>query len=531
MEELNFWNKLSQSKYLSYVFIFCANVICWLGSIQSIGSLVHPEALTFYIFIFTIFTIVFSLIFGTLVDNSFNRRKFIIIGALLYVLGFLLSFFILFNGTFLINFNLTVWGFEINFDVLLISFIFGTAFGVSSVSIGAYFADVSSPKDRGKLQGISYLISFVVGFVLIIFVLISWAIIIILSILGVALIAFNLMYSPISLSQDYSTKLEPTSYSEVLHDKHFLYFVISFLLFMIALPFIEIFFTKTEVPAGFLDINLFIYYPLLGAFAMLGGIWADRGRRSMTLITFLILGLGFAIWGLLEDFAFLISTLIIIWILVSIGNAITNVFDYVIPSDYASPRSRGKYIGVFLIATNIGLLISTALRPFIFNLGTTTIALIVTSLLLFAISPIILSTEPLDEALSKEVDMKGVYVITFDGRCMVEMSFKDVLIDVDLITSALSAVGGLIKESIHSERQLKTIDHADVQILIEYGRYVNAAVIADKETPDLRKRLEHFLAAFERQYQEFIEKWTGDIRPFYEAYKMIERHFGVYLTK
>ena len=111
------------------------------------------------------------------------------------------------------------------------------------------------------------------------------------------------------------------------------------------------------------------------------------------------------------------------------------------------------------------------------------------------------------------------------------MSFKDILIDVDLITSALSAVGSLIRESIHSEKRLKTIDHGDVKILIEYGENVNAAIISDKETPDIRKRLEDFLMVFERFYAKQLSQWAGDIRPFYGAYKLIEIYFGVYLPQ
>ena len=154
-----------------------------------------------------------------------------------------------------------------------------------------------------------------------------------------------------------------------------------------------------------------------------------------------------------------------------------NVTDYIIPSDYSSPHSRGKYIAVFFAATNIGWIISILLRPLIVTLATPIIGLIVTALLLFAISPIILTSEPIEEALAKEVDVKGVYVISEDGRCLWEMSFKDVLIDVDLITSALSAVGSLIKESIHSERKLKSIDHED-GIILDNHIFLKSAAVA-----------------------------------------------------
>ena len=98
-------------------------------------------------------------------------------------------------------------------------------------------------------------------------------------------------------------------------------------------------------------------------------------------------------------------------------------------------------------------------------------------------------------------------------------------------TSALSAVGSLIKESVRSEAKLKSIDHEDVKVLIEYGDYVNASIIADKETADIRDRLDRFLKEFETNYQEYVSHWTGDVRPFFEAYKLIESYFGIYLAK
>jgi len=408
----------------------------------------------------------------------------------------------------------------------------GMAFGICTVPIGAYFADISEPKERGKLQGVSYCISIGFGFFMILSFQNFIIILPLLIIIAISLIIFNIIYKPTAIPGNISESLASPSFATILRHKNFIYFVISFMLFMIALPFIQIFFEESAlIPTEFNAINRYIYYPLLSIFALIGGYLADRGRRLMVLVSFLILGLGFTVWGILEDIAILLPTLIIILIMVSIGNAVTNVTDYIIPSDYSSSNSRGKYIAVFFAATNTGWIISILLKPLIVTLATPIIGLIVTALLLFAISPIILTSEPLEEALAKEVDVKGVYVISEDGRCLFEVSFKDVLIDVDLITSALSAVGSLIKESIHSEKTLKSIDHEDVKILVEYGKYVNSAIIADKETADVRGRLERFLKEFEYNYHDYVSHWTGDVRPFFEAYKLIESYFGVYLTK
>lgn len=524
MEEVSFWNKVVSRTYGSYFVISMANIICWIGSFQILAYFTAPDPPTFYILIFTVAAISFSIISGKFVDKSFNRRKFILLGFSLYVLGFLLPFFIL-------SYSFTL--IESTIDIILISIFLGMAFGFSTVSVGSYFADVSSPRERGKLQGLTYCLAIAFSFFLVLYFAGLSFIIAVLTVLGILLIVFNIFYQQPSHSERISEKIEQTSYKAVFGNKNFIRYALSFLLFLIALPFIQVFLESPIIPTEFTQISTLIYYPLLAVFALLGGFWADRGRRSMILISFLILGLGFAIWGILDawSIANLVVTLIIIWILVSTGNAITNITDFIIPSDHAPPTSRGKYIAVFFMATNAGMLISTLLQPYIITLEIATIALIVTTLLLFAITPTILTKEPLEEALAMEVDVKGVYVIAQDGRCMVEMSFKDILIDVDLITSALSAVGSLIKESIHSEKKLKSIDHEDVKLLIEYGDYVNAAIIADKETADIRDRLDRFLNEFETNYQEYVSHWTGDVRPFFEAYKLIESYFGIYLAK
>ena len=523
MEESSFWKNFGRRSYLSYFFIFIANVVCWQGTYLILILLTNPDPPTFYILIFTVLSIIFALFAGYFIDRSINRRKFISIGCILYLLGFSLLF---------LKINLGYSLIEPNLDIFLITLIQGIAFGITTVSVGAYFGDVSHPKERGKLQGFSYSISFAISFCmfLLLFLYPPALIILILSLLIAFLLLFQILYIPLSRSEFYSKTVEPSSFSAIFKKKSFMYFVISFLLFMIALPFIQVFFDGT-ITVEFKELINLIYFPILASFALIGGYCIDRfGRKSMTLVFFLILGFGFTVWGILSPTTEELFPILAVWILFSTGNAITNIIDYIIPADYASPYSRGKYIAIFFIATNIGLLISTSLQGFIVLLPIASIALIVTSLLLFAIAPIILTTKPLEEALAREVDVKGVYVISQDGRCLFEMSFKDVLIDADLITSALSAVGSLIKESIHSEQKLESIDHGDVKILVEYG-IVNAAVIADKETPDLRARLEKFLNHFVYDYREYLEAFTGDLRPFYQAYKLIEQYFGVYLAE
>ncbi len=155
MEDLSFWQKFLKRPYFSYFIIFFANIVCWLGSFQILSIFTSPDPPTFYIFIFTITTIFLNLITGKFIDHVWSRRKFIILGIILYSLGFILSYLTIFGYISLI---------DSTFNILLISLFLGMGFGVSTISIGSYFADHSIPTERGKLQGLSYCISFAIGF-------------------------------------------------------------------------------------------------------------------------------------------------------------------------------------------------------------------------------------------------------------------------------------------------------------------------------------------------------------------------------
>ena len=135
------------------------------------------------------------------------------------------------------------------------------------------------------------------------------------------------------------------------------------------------------------------------------------------------------------------------------------------------------------------------------------------------------------DVLAKQVEVKGVFIISQGGQCMVEHKFKDILVDSYLVASVISAIESIITESVQTKKKLKIIDHEDVKILVEWGKYVNSAVIADKQTTDLRKNLKKFLGAFEKKYKPHIKKWSGDLDLFHDADKLIEKYFEFYISK
>jgi hypothetical protein len=73
---------------------------------------------------------------------------------------------------------------------------------------------------------------------------------------------------------------------------------------------------------------------------------------------------------------------------------------------------------------------------------------------------------------------------------------------------------------------LKTIDHGDVVLTIEYAKNVFAAIFADSTSTELRKKLTGFLTDFEKRHGKTLPMWLGDLDVFSGDIKLIEEVFS-----
>ena len=529
-ETESFFKKIQSANFLGYILIFMANITSWAVFISISGYNCFSKIIGVdigilnYLILAVIFisvSIITAMISGSVTDRTFNRNILIIVGFSLFSAGYVLILNSYTNFSFIFK--------------LMAYICAGSGFGLNISAIGALFGDITEPRDRGKLQGISLCLAYLLAML---FQQIDvWGTVFIMIFINIVAMACIVVISrkpSAKLQKEKSMPIESTV--EIFKKKNYVYYVISFLLFLIALPFISVLFEPLWITTRIDDITLLYYispyyYLFIALFAFIGGIAIDHfGRKEVMLFLFLSLGFGFVMWGLIVP-AYALHGLVLFFVTIflSAGLALTNTLDFTIATDFADPRSRGRMVSILFIVANLGLLLSTLLRYFIEPLEIATIALIVTFLILLSIVPIVLATRSLDEALAKQVDVKGIFIVTQDGRCMVDATFKGISVETDLITGALSAVGDLIKESVHSEKRLKSIDQEDIKIMISYGDHVNACIIADKETPELRKRLDKFLIVFEDKYQDYIVEWSGALRPFMGAYKIIEEIFGDYI--
>jgi len=73
-------------------------------------------------------------------------------------------------------------------------------------------------------------------------------------------------------------------------------------------------------------------------------------------------------------------------------------------------------------------------------------------------------------------------------------------IDASLVGAAMTGIAALTKEIIGKEVNLRTIDHGEFFILVEFGKYVAGYLFVEKPAKILRESLSHALHRFEELF-------------------------------
>jgi hypothetical protein len=115
----------------------------------------------------------------------------------------------------------------------------------------------------------------------------------------------------------------------------------------------------------------------------------------------------------------------------------------------------------------------------------------------------------------EEVDIDSLHVMMLDGRAVLSHTFgEESQVEPALVAGLFSAITSFAKEAVRSEQLLKTIDHGDVVLTIEYAKWVFAAIFADSTSTELRKKLSDYLGDFESRYSKTLPKWLGNLDVF-----------------
>jgi hypothetical protein len=127
----------------------------------------------------------------------------------------------------------------------------------------------------------------------------------------------------------------------------------------------------------------------------------------------------------------------------------------------------------------------------------------------------------------EKVVKQGLYIIYDDGRGIFDYNFSEEYNhDPGIVSGMFSAITSFIKETTKSQELLKTIDHGDITILIEYGKRIFGALfIKGKQTTEVRSNLRELVNKFESKYADALADWSGALIYFKDDHKLVEDIF------
>jgi len=404
---LSYYFKLRVNKNsFAMIFISIVGYLVWLMAFPMFGPIIASfldglKALGIekgrFVLLFLISISVSSLVNGYLIDKAKRRVIFIWISTLM---ASLLTFAFVWLNKFS--------------ELFLFSLFLGVLAGISPAAWGAYFADNTSPEDRGRIMGISVGLSMPIAYLFLIaepFEIGGTAetkLIIIGSCLLITLLTLTLRprekTQEISSSKGRRKRRGAGAKQLVLYASPiFLFYLVAGILLSIVFPTIqdhvrnEIFYLIWAIPFMF--------------GAIFAGIQLDlRGRKFPTIVGLAITGVSLAIFGIIG-----LRLGYVCIIPLAIGYSFVTISSFVIWADLAPARSRGIFygagIGLMTSAQMLGLIL-TGTRFGNVSASQINIYLLLSSVALFlCIPPLILA----EEALPKELIEKRKLLEYLDG--------------------------------------------------------------------------------------------------------------------
>lgn len=130
--------------------------------------------------------------------------------------------------------------------------------------------------------------------------------------------------------------------------------------------------------------------------------------------------------------------------------------------------------------------------------------------------------------MTRDSNIYALYFIERDsGKCMYHQRFSGVEVDPDRLSGFISAIVSFSEELLPkmSDEWLKTIDRGSFKLLVERGNNVYGLLIVETETLEMRMKLKHLVAEFEKRFSTKIVGWKGELGVFEEFRNEVFRAF------
>jgi len=321
-------------------------------------------------------------IFGSILASKISRLKFLYFWI---TLGIITS-----SLPALLN-NITIT------HAFVISFLFGTSFGLGMPSCLAYFADHTLIENRGRISGITLLIINLSA-----------------PLFAIAFSMFNLMVNSIILAvwrasgliivflkpkeRMLSETKNKNSFVVVLRDKSFVLYFIAWFMFMLI--------DRSEVPVlrFFLgDFHYYIIAPIIGSFsAFVAGIFADQiGRKRMVVYAFVTFGIAYAVIGIAPAAWF--SRYFFLAIESTSGGILAVTFILILWGDLSQSTIREKCYAIAEIPVFLTSIIQLFAAPYFMSIPNTSAFSLASFFLFLAVLPLLYAPETLPE---KKIELR-----------------------------------------------------------------------------------------------------------------------------
>ena len=114
----------------------------------------------------------------------------------------------------------------------------------------------------------------------------------------------------------------------------------------------------------------------------------------------------------------------------------------------------------------------------------------------------------------KPFEISGLYLLDKGG---VVIFHKDVDLypefDSDMFGSMFTAIKIFIKDSLHSEEDLRYIEHGSLKILVEEGEDFFLVVVGKGDVVEpVKEDMERIVETINRRYGEAISHWSGNVK-------------------
>jgi MFS family permease len=331
-----------------------------------------------------------SALIGAAWANKFNKRTPIL--TLWVMLGVLSSI------------TLTLVNFLGASNALIFSFFIGVSFGLGMPICLSYYSNFTAVENRARLGGIIIFLSSAGTFILLTVIMmvndILTRILILAAWRGLSLPIFRF-----AKPEENITKKRKPSYSFILKQKSFLLYFVPWIMFSLI--------NSLSVPTQFkilneslVDLLSLIEYVLAGIFAIVGGFFSDFiGRKRVTMLGFVLLGLGYAILGIYPEnlFSWYFYTFVdgIAW------GVFFTIFLITIWGDLAYDASSEKYYALGGLPYLLSNFLQITSGAYIAEIIPTYAIFSFTAFFLFlAVIPLMYAPETLPEKTIREIELR-----------------------------------------------------------------------------------------------------------------------------